>query len=203
MSIITCPNCQKGTSDKETTCINCGYPIGSNQVALKDKSQNKFKKFIITHKVLSIFIVLVILFCAIGLPIIFSNQLSVEEKMAIKNVQTLKDTLRDPSSLTLNNDIQFLTCKIADSDDPSYTYYFIDYGAKNGFGGIVRDIAVFKDNEYLGNQSEQDNVNVAFAFFDYSRYQIYGLNNSSISEFKVRYIDVGIISQDKVMKNIK
>lgn len=227
MSLIKCPECGTEVLDTAKTCANCSYQLITkdnsfnsfldnnikNDELLQEeptKEQNKFLEFIgkvkgiaLAHKLASIivasFLSIVILFCSIGLPIILSNQLTTEEKMTIKNVQTLKGMLKDINSIVLNEDIEYLTI----GGEDSYTYYFIDFGAKNGYGGYNRETAIFKNDEYLGKKSDAStagtNINVAIAtalaLAFLNRYEVRGLDEVCKSH--------GFIDKDMVMEKIK
>ena len=141
--------------------------------------KRRLKKRRRQHKIIFCGIILFIILSLIGIFIFKILYSAPEEKYAIESVQKLKNTLRDPDSLVLHDDVLVIVSQY-DDDDPTY-YIYISYGARNGYGGMSRNTAMFKhenlfdkdlsylNNTYLGNydddkESEDDAIARAILF---------------------------------------
>lgn len=62
MALIKCPECGKEISDKSSTCIHCGYPIGSEKV----KSQRKSTSIRITPPKGKLVLIIVVILALIS-----------------------------------------------------------------------------------------------------------------------------------------
>lgn len=71
-------------------------------------------------------------------------------KMAIKNTKTLKSKLKAPDTIILKDDMHIID---AEEDGADYIST-ITYTAQNSFGVPIKGIAVFIDEEYLGEHDE-------------------------------------------------
>lgn len=162
MSVGRCPKCQEEIPDEIKICVRCGYQLindvenGNNS----SRSVGKTKKRIFVYTIISIFIVIAILFCSIGLPRILSNQLTLEEEIALRNVQDLKDRLKDPDSLKLYDDVLvvFYTGKEYIEEVDFFSY--IDYGAKNSYGAMNRNTALYSGYDYIGTMEDAEDIDV-------------------------------------------
>jgi hypothetical protein len=148
MALINCPECEKEISDKAKECPHCGYNVEQKRLSLK---MTKKLKFIL----LSIITVSIIVG---GTYYYFSNQLSLEEKIAIDNVKDLKQMLKDSDSLKLNQDVLVIWYTDKDGHNDFYTY--INYGAKNGYGAMGKDIAMYKGYKYYGDFEDIEQIDL-------------------------------------------
>lgn len=74
------------------------------------------------------------------------------KNQAIANVQNLKNMLKDPDSLKLYEDVLVIFYK---TDDHNYDFYtYIDYGAKNSYGAMVRNTAIYVNRKYVCTMEE-------------------------------------------------
>ena len=86
------------------------------------------------------------------------------------NCKTLKSMLKNPDSFTLFDDILILE---QDADDPYGTSVFIPYGGTNSYGGMVQSVAIFANEEYLGDYGE-DTEDDFPSEHDYNKFLIVG-----------------------------
>ena len=120
---------------------------------------------------------------------------SPEIKSVVQNIQTLKNTLRDPDSLKIYNDII-----IIDDDITNTQIMYIDYGAKNGLGNMGRKTAMFSDDQYLGNYEdvkshEVTDIDFSIKYLTAGVLYIEYLNGTDTTFIK--------IDKDMVIKKIK
>lgn len=88
------------------------------------------------------------------------------EQLALERCQTLRDAIQDPNSFTLYDILVYPNPDQAkedenedvdDGDPLEYdVLFYISYGAANGFGGMIRETAIFQDATFMGNLSERD-----------------------------------------------
>lgn len=153
MALIKCPECGKEISDTATACINCGYRLkGNTQKVLSTSVKSVDKK-----KATAIIATIVIIALFITGALLLSQSLSEDEQLAYDNCLYMQTILNDPDSFTLYDDMKLL--KIYDSSDNNtlkYTYTLFKYGAKNAYGAMVTDEAIFIDDDYFCNYSELD-----------------------------------------------
>jgi uncharacterized membrane protein YvbJ len=167
-----CSKCGNEILDNSEFCNKCGGKIQKDISVTINANSNlesvipsepqqqtknifpKVKKLVFKHKIFTIIITIIVLFCAVGLPLISTNMLSAEEKLAVTNVQDLKNTLKDPDSLKLYDDVLV----IWHTDD---YYSYINYGAKNSYGAMDRDTAMYKGNTYIGTFTDVNNIKLA------------------------------------------
>lgn len=171
MALIQCPECGKEISDKAASCPNCGCPIvvvkETQQVSEMPANVNKnsivaqcrtdvesscamkpkmvSKKLIVT---LGVAVVVVIVVVLIGLLV--SNRLTENEKLVLENCKTLRNMCKDPTSFMLYDDVY-----IYESKDVG-TIVYIEYGAKNSFGTMIRGLAIFGEEEYIGDFDDDE-----------------------------------------------
>ena len=175
-AIISCPKCGKEISDKAKKCIHCGNvlveqvqptktcaecgkeipvdvqecpfcgcPIDSEKsesVAVTQKAKTNKKPIIV---VVAIAVVAIL----VGLVIAFAGPiLNKDEQLAYQNAVAMRKMLRDPDSFKLYDEM-FLLKKLNDDGSLECTYTVFEYGGTNGYGGIVRSEAIFKDDTYI------------------------------------------------------
>lgn len=83
-----------------------------------------------------------------------NSNLSNEEKYAAKDVEQIFNLMKDPDSFQLNSDILYI--EVVRKDSPVDYYTVIDYSGDNSFGTQIRDMAYFKNHNYLGNSDEPE-----------------------------------------------
>lgn len=87
----------------------------------------------------------------VGYSCAYTNNLitnSSEAKIAAAACEDLQPRMKNPESLTLH---EVLVCK--DFSDNMYVY--IDCSAENSFGGVTRNIHIYKNGTYLGDWEYQ------------------------------------------------
>ena len=99
-------------------------------------------KKVLSKKSLVIIGIVAILLLAV-IIIFASTSLNTNEQLFLKNAKYLKAHLKDPDSMKLQDNC----CMLISDDGTSWS--FIDYTAKNGFGGTTRNTAVFHDDVYV------------------------------------------------------
>ena len=104
------------------------------------------------------------------------------EKFAIRNTQTLQSQLRDPNSIVLYDDVIVYHCK---NKILNYNgiFTYINFGAMNSFGDIVKDIAIFKDRKYLGTLGECNELSWGENLTDEEKEKILSLKEGAISYY--------------------
>lgn len=106
------------------------------------------KKFrIITVGVVAVIFLIV---CAV----LSSGTLNADEKLAYNNCVYLKNTLKDPNSFTLYDEM-FLLKHYDDDGTQDYTYTIFKYGGSNSYGAIVTNEAIFKDDKYIMDYADE------------------------------------------------
>ena len=83
---------------------------------------------------------------------------SPNEEYACSIIKGYRNILKDPSSMTIYNDVYYLE---KDAD----TYLFFDVSAKNSFGGTVRNGIIYKNGSYLGNYEDHDETGKSAAYY--------------------------------------
>lgn len=138
---MICPKCSTELPENAKTCTSCGAQLQETPAAPKSS--------VLGRKGILVGIIAVVL-CALGLIFALTTGMSTEEKAAAANCEEMKTMLKDPDSFKLY-DIQMFTCfsddKSAELDGP---YMFIEYGARNSYGGMVRSVAAFDSQGFLG-----------------------------------------------------
>lgn len=138
---MICPKCSAELPENAKVCTSCGAELHEAPAAPKAKAMGK--KGILVG-------VIAVVFCALGLILALTTGMSKEEKMAAANCEEMKTMLKDPDSFRLY-DIQMFECFSEDkSAELNGPYMFIEYGARNGYGGMVRSVAVFDEQGFLG-----------------------------------------------------
>lgn len=159
------------------------------------------QKFNLLKVIICIGLILIVL--SIAVYFIGNAITSTPEKdMALHNVQKLKDMLKDPDSFKLYDDILVIYQDINENNSVSYIY--IDYGAKNSFGGMIRKTAMFKEYNYVGNYGDADGYDVNAENIDRSldflnaglTYLSYQVGTDSAKDYK-------IIAKNAIMKKLK
>ncbi len=148
MALITCPECGNEVSDKAVSCPKCGYVLNEAVTVQVKKTARKHKNTIILCVVLALL--------AIGGSYISSNTLSADEQAALDNCRWIKSVLKNPGSFTLFDDI--IVCHSSgDSDDPDTDiFFYIPYGGTNSYGAMLQDIAVFSNDQYMGDVGDEE-----------------------------------------------
>ncbi len=199
MGLINCPECKKEISDQAKHCPNCGYILKNKKIKLK--ISKKIKNIGI---LLSITILIVILVFSYT-----SNHFSADEKIALENVKYFQQRLKDPNSLEINEDVLVL---FFENDNSIYSNTFFEYSAKNSYGSLNYDLAIFEDDEYLGCYSNQEDdsetveeaekkVAIEMAMLRMKVYKILGASaDNDSTAFTSRDIWV---SKNKIMRKIK
>jgi hypothetical protein len=98
--------------------------------------------------------VVILLITAALLSFVGCGKPSIEEEYVLESFRQLKKLLKDPDSLVIHEDIDVII-KLDKSDDNLHYYVYFDYGARNGFGGMERDTAIFRDSQYVGRLSDE------------------------------------------------
>jgi hypothetical protein len=84
------------------------------------------------------------------------TKLTNEEQTVLNCLQSLQRSLKNPDSLKLYEDI-ILANYSQDAKDSIYVY--ILYGGTNSYGAIVKSIATYADNDYIGDLNEALDIN--------------------------------------------
>ncbi len=163
MALTICPECEKQISDKSDKCIHCGFPLIENisisssedQTAQTESAQKKRVNF--SFKTLLIPIIALIVIGAVSVYFALFYIGGDNGKLALSNTQKIKDMLKDPNSLILYEDVLTIFYLTDDVDETGF-YTYIDYGAANSYGGIVRETAMFKDYTYVGTISDEEDL---------------------------------------------
>lgn len=193
MALITCPECGKEISDQAISCPNCGYVMKKEEsvativVAAEKKMPNKR----LIAVVCSVAVIAVILFTLGG-------SLNQYEKLALEDCRTLRNMLKDPSSMDIYN-IYVHPSKDSGSYD---TLVFIDYAAANSYGGKVRSVATFEENTYLGDSNDdEDDFSSQYEYnyylMAYFSYDFYRLRDG---EIKSDNPDFAKVNTEKITK---
>ena len=139
MALINCPECQNEVSEHAKLCPHCGYHI-------------KQKKLISSKKTKIVFYIVVI---AVIIFLFSIYNISPDEEIAITNVKDLKSMLKDPDSLKLYEDV--LIIWYTDLLEGDYNFYtYINYGAKNSYGAMIKSIAMYEGYSYIGDTRTVD-----------------------------------------------
>ena len=105
----------------------------------------KKKKFMV-----AILLLLSLFMIGCGTNTSTNNQtLTKYEEYTIDNVKRLQSRMKDPSSFKLYSNVSYV--EYLETTGTTYTYLFIDYGATNSYGGMVRDTYVIRDSSLRGN----------------------------------------------------
>jgi len=200
MALINCLECDKEISEQAKSCPNCGYSVKSKKLRFKLS-----KRTII----ISLLIIAVVI-CG-GIYFYSSNNLSEDEQIALRNVKDLKLMLKDSDSLKLNEDVLVIWYKESNEESDFYTY--INYGAKNGFGAMDKDIAMYKGYKYIGDYSDvkevdfktdkgadlESKMELISARLPYLAYQAKNAGDKDVDKLK----EVIVVNSKKLMKNIE
>lgn len=143
MALINCPECQNEVSEHAKLCPHCGYHI-------------KQKKLISSKKTKIVFYIVVI---AVIIFLFSIYNISPDEEIAITNVKDLKSMLKDPDSLKLYEDVLIIWYTDIKGDYNFYTY--INYGAKNSYGAMIKSIAMYEGYSYIGDMEDTEDINIA------------------------------------------
>ena len=174
MSIIKCPKCQNEISEKAKECIHCGITLiedfksctECNRTIPTDsqicpfcgcpmEKENNIKKTIsyLTEKSRHYLPLIILIVSVIALLLVkFSvdSMLNPYEKLAYQNVLQLQSLMKNPDSFKLYDEILILE-KYDTTGNLEYTYTIIEYGATNGFGGMTKGEAIFKNGTYIAD----------------------------------------------------
>jgi predicted nucleic acid-binding Zn ribbon protein len=193
MALINCPECQKEISSEARSCPNCGYSLRSKRIRLELSKKTK----------VTVFFVMLLALVLIGVFLLYSNYLSRDERIAVTNVKDLKLMLKDPDSLKLYEDVLVVWYAATNEEIVFYTY--ISYGAKNGYGAIGRDIAIYRGYEYIGDFSDEQDENdvekkatIIKAEVPYLLYKFMGVNSDTNEGVK----KATYVKKEKIMKKI-
>ena len=143
--------------------------------------------------------IVVALIVAVGFSL--SNGLNEYESIALKDCKTLRNMLKNPDSFTLFDEILIYT--VDKEEDKGYDYLvYIPYGGTNSYGGMVQDLAIFKDNIYWGDYDyDEDDFNSQREYDDFL------LNGKFYYEFDIlmsnNYEDFVRVDADKIMKHLQ
>ena len=80
------------------------------------------------------------------------------EEYVCSMVKKYRNMLKDPSSLTIYNDVYYFE---KDSD----IYVFFDASAKNSFGGAVKNGIIYKNGSYLGKYEDHDETGLSADYY--------------------------------------
>lgn len=88
----------------------------------------------------------------------FNNSLSTIENKVLNEVKMLRFNMNDPNSFTIYDDILYIEYEDSKSSttDTSGTYTFVDCGAANSYGGMVRETFVIYNGKIIGKLSDID-----------------------------------------------
>lgn len=125
-------------------------------------------------------------------------------QVAIKNTQNLKNMMKDPDSFKLYDDVLVVYYYISAEDDSVGFYTYIDSGAKNSYGGMARDTAMYFNNEYVGSIEDAIRLDGVLISNDndltlkktHLPYLAYLANSNSV-------LFSEIVSKEKIMRHIK
>lgn len=185
MALIKCPKCQNEISEKSKKCIHCGTALiedfSSEKFCIECSKaipidvqicpfcgcpikKEKNIKLIVANLMkngnryipLIVFVISIVTLFLIRSGV--DSMLNSYEKLAYQNVLQLQSMLKNPDSFKLYDEI-FLLEKYDTAGNLEYTYTIIEYGATNGFGGMTKGEAIFKDNTYIADFD--DNVDVS------------------------------------------
>ena len=143
MALINCPECQNEVSEHAKLCPHCGYHIKQKKLISSKKTKIVFYKVVIA--------VIIFLFSIYNI--------SPDEEIAITNVKDLKSMLKDPDSLKLYEDVLIIWYTDLEGDYNFYTY--INYGAKNSYGAMIKSIAMYEGYSYIGDMEDIEDINIA------------------------------------------
>lgn len=159
IGIKFCSNCGKAVEQSQNFCKNCGAQllninIQNNRLpSLKVKSLDFFKK---NKKVIIIISVLICLIMIISL--VLKNSLNSYEELALSRTEYLIDHMKDPDSFKLQSDIIYVKLNSEIEEYNNKDVLFIEYSAKNGYGGNVKSVACFFDGKYVDLDDELEKV---------------------------------------------
>lgn len=154
-----CTKCGTEAVDGAMFCSKCGARIdGSEQIETSEipettyqppqKAKRKNKLLLLV----SIMAIIVLLVC-VAMKLAHSN-LSESETKALENCEYLIDHLKNPDSFKLYNDILLLREFDYETKEKTGEWMFIEYGATNGYGAMVRSTDAFDQQGYLGDINE-------------------------------------------------
>lgn len=163
-NIKYCPNCGASIEPSQKFCKSCGIQLlnarttfiqsNTNQL-IEEKPKSFFKKINIKSLIpaLALIILLIIIFSAT------TNSLTPREKYALSKTEYLIEHAKDPDSFKLQSNIVYVKLKVDGNDYyDGKDVYFIEYSARNGFGGNVKSIACFFDGEYIDLDKDIEKV---------------------------------------------
>lgn len=169
-------------------------------------------KKIISKKL--IIIIIVVLTCLIFIIGYFSlyHLSGHESTYAINNAKELKDMLKSPESLIIYSDVIVVYYRhedAVDSDGVQY-YTYIEYGAENSFGGMVRDIAIFEGYTYIGTFDEIEDLRREVPNLEQNEEEkLIQLIRCQLPYFKYyvgddeNVLSFQIINKDKLLRNLQ
>jgi len=127
------------------------------------------------------------------------------EQVALENCLWLKSHLKDSNSFNLCDDIATVQLKPDNSVFDGYNFIvYIPYSGTNSYGATIESVAIFLDNDYLGdsNDSESDFSNQRdYASFIIAKtpYDNWTANNRANPEES----GYSIVKASKIMRKMK
>ena len=156
-----CQHCGKEVLDEAVVCPGCGCSLQSQTVKKSFFTQcteilkKNTKPLIVVAAVAAVAII-------VGLIISFAGTtLNEDEQLAYENAVEMQSMMRDPDSFRLYDEM-FLLKHYDENGENDFTYTIFKYGGTNGYGAIITDEAIFKDNEYLmdyADEADKDDEN--------------------------------------------
>lgn len=181
MALIKCPECGQDISDKAKKCINCGKVLIEDVVPVKQcvecgkevpadaqecpfcgcpleetngsESKLKRKKTIIISAI-AVAAVAIIAIVAVIFLRPKEIELNKDEALAYQNVLDVKHNLKDPDSFKLYDELTI----IKHHNEYGYIdfkYTIFKYGGTNGYGAVITNEAIYKDNQYIMNYADE------------------------------------------------
>lgn len=205
-----CSKCGYVLFPTDTVCDKCGAKVQSIQKTSQvvntsdsEKNNSNGKTVFIISGIIAAFVIMAV----IGFFLVKNSKLNYEEKIVYDCVTNLKKYLKDPESLQIYDDAVVLIILDANGNfEDAYTY--IDYGAKNGFGGMGRSTAMFVDGLYLGDYDSKaltktSNLDV-FAIDEFEKKKISGaLYYEGYFYYDSLYDEVYVVKMDKIKRKLK
>ena len=144
-----CTECGKEVYNDALECPYCGNPLVKDEIEIKPHKNKNFKKIIIMASVIAFIAIISVIIVNI-----IKFHLNEDEKLAYKNAVKMQRMMRNPDSFKLYDDFIILKCH-DDNGKVKYTYTIFKYGGENGYGAITTDEAIFRDNKYVMDYSEE------------------------------------------------
>lgn len=155
-----CTKCGTEVVDGAAFCSKCGARIDdSEQIETSEipettyqppKKAKRKTKLLLLVSMMAVIVLLVCVAMKLARP-----NLSENEKRALENCEYLIDHLKNPDSFKLYDEIILLRAVDYETNEEN-EWMFIEYGATNGYGAMVRSTDAFDQQGYLGDINEDE-----------------------------------------------